>query len=102
MGKPGFNHVDAQTVELVRQTQLFLVVHAAAGRLFSVAQSGIENGDADLLWSWAFLHETSNCYDCHAMVRCLIRSKTYNSSLIIRLSYMISFANGYMKLNKSK
>ncbi len=48
-GKSGFDHVDTETVELVRQAQLLLMVHAAAGRLFSVAQSGVENFDADLL-----------------------------------------------------
>ncbi len=33
----------------MRQTQLLLVVHAASGRLFPVAQRGVENGNADLL-----------------------------------------------------
>jgi hypothetical protein len=39
----------------MRQAQLLLVVHAAAGRLFSVAQSGVENGNADLLRGHGFL-----------------------------------------------
>ena len=49
IGKPGLDHIDAEAVELMRQTQLLLMVHAATGRLFSVAQGGVENGDADLL-----------------------------------------------------
>src|SRR5260370_1254376 len=48
-GEPGFDHVGAQTVELMRQPQFFLMVHAAPGRLLSVAQGGIENGDSELL-----------------------------------------------------
>src|SRR5713101_7182036 len=44
-----FDHVDAETVKLVRQPQFFLIVHAAPGRLLSVAQGGVENGDSKLL-----------------------------------------------------
>src|SRR5579862_7927153 len=47
--KPGFNHIDAEAVELVRQTQFLLVVHAATRRLFAIAEGCVENGDADLL-----------------------------------------------------
>src|SRR5208282_4492915 len=47
-GESGFDHVDTETVELMGHAQLFLVVHAATGRLFSVAQGGVENGNADL------------------------------------------------------
>src|SRR5262249_33239485 len=36
-GEPGFNHIHTQAIELVRQTQLFLLVHAATGRLLSVS-----------------------------------------------------------------
>ena len=42
-GEPGLNHVHAQAVELMRQAQLFRPVHAATGRLLSVAKRGIEN-----------------------------------------------------------
>src|SRR5580698_7563295 len=48
-GQSGFNHGATETVELVRQAQFLLVVHAAARRLFSVAQGGVENLDADLV-----------------------------------------------------
>src|SRR5580658_3766025 len=48
-GKSGLDHVDTETVELVRQAQFFLVVHATARRLFSVAQGGVENSDLDLV-----------------------------------------------------
>jgi hypothetical protein len=48
-GKASFDHIYTEAVELVRQAQFFLMVHAATGRLFPVAQSGIENGDAELL-----------------------------------------------------
>ncbi len=48
-GESGFDDVDAEAVELVREAQFFLMVHAATGRLFSVAQSGVENGDANLV-----------------------------------------------------
>jgi len=34
---------------LVSEAQLFLMVHAATGRLFSVAQGRVENRNADLL-----------------------------------------------------
>ena len=39
----------------LRETQLLLMVHAAAWRLFSVAQSGIENSNSD----WLHRHESS-------------------------------------------
>ena len=48
-GEAGLDHVHTQAVELVRHPQLFLMVHAAAGRLFSVAQSGVENRDSGSL-----------------------------------------------------
>ena len=38
-GKAGFDDVHAQAVELVRQPQLFLHVHAASRRLLAVAQA---------------------------------------------------------------
>ena len=39
----GLDHVHAKAVELMRQAQLFLIIHAATGRLFTVAESGVEN-----------------------------------------------------------
>src|SRR5438128_12631758 len=41
-GKSSLDHIHAQTVELVRQTQLFLHVHAATRRLLAIAQGGVE------------------------------------------------------------
>src|SRR5579862_2756467 len=40
------NDVNAQPVQLLRQAQLFLLVHAAAGRLLTIAKSGIKNFNA--------------------------------------------------------
>src|SRR5579864_599203 len=41
--KSSLDDVDAQAIKLVRQAQLLLVIHAAARRLLSVAEGGIEN-----------------------------------------------------------
>ena len=47
-GKPSLDYVHAEAVKLVRQAQLFLHVHAAAGGLFAIAQSRVENRDCGL------------------------------------------------------
>ena len=44
--KAGLQDVDAQLGQLVRHAQLLGDVHAAAGRLFAVAQRGVKNEDA--------------------------------------------------------
>src|ERR1035438_7761234 len=44
--KPGLDHVDAQTVQLLSEAEFFLHVHAASRRLFAVPQSSIENSNA--------------------------------------------------------
>src|SRR5207302_3642051 len=41
----GFEDVHVQALELMRHFQLLLEIHAAAGRLLTVTQSGIENED---------------------------------------------------------
>ncbi len=41
----GFNNVDAELVELPGQAKLVFRAHAAAGRLFAVTQSRVEDGD---------------------------------------------------------
>ena len=48
-GETGLNHVHSQTVELVSQAQLFLLVHAATRRLLAIAKRGVENRDASAL-----------------------------------------------------
>ena len=40
-----FEHVDAESLELARQRELLGEVHAATGRLFAVAQRGVEDAD---------------------------------------------------------
>ena len=45
-GKPGFDHVYAEAIELMGQAQFFLHVHAATRRLLAVAKCGIEYRDA--------------------------------------------------------
>ena len=44
-GKAGFDDVDAQRGELVRHTELLVVVHGAAGRLLAVAEGGVKEDD---------------------------------------------------------
>ncbi len=44
-GKAGFDDVHAQAVELVRQPQLLLHVHAASRRLLAIAQGSVEYRD---------------------------------------------------------
>ena len=44
--KPGFDDVDAKLSQCVREAQLLIRGHAAAGRLLAVAQGGVENRDA--------------------------------------------------------
>ena len=56
IGKTRLDHIHAQTVELVSQAQLFLLVHAAARRLLAIAKRGVENRDAgSLCASWISL-----------------------------------------------
>ena len=57
IGKAGLDHVDAQIHQRLRDLQLFLEVHAAAGRLLAVAQRGVENDDRAwfVLWTWQHL-----------------------------------------------
>src|SRR6185437_7715418 len=45
-GKAGFDDVDAEVLELVSHPDLLRQVHRAAGRLFAIAQSGIEDADS--------------------------------------------------------
>ena len=44
-GKSGFDDVHAQAIELMRQAQLLLHVHAAPGRLLAIAQGSVEYPD---------------------------------------------------------
>ena len=44
--KPGFDDVDPELRERLRDPQLFWLRHAAPGRLLAVAQRGIEDEDA--------------------------------------------------------
>ncbi len=58
-GEAGLDDVHAQPVELVRQAQLFLHVHAAPGRLLAVAQGRVEYRDPCSFHAEALLHGTS-------------------------------------------
>jgi hypothetical protein len=44
-GKPGFNHVDLQALQLAGNPQLLIPGHGGAGRLLAVAQGGVENDE---------------------------------------------------------
>ena len=44
--EPGLDHVHAQPVELLGQTQFFLHIHAATRRLLAVPQRGVKDNDA--------------------------------------------------------
>jgi hypothetical protein len=44
-GEAGFEDVDAEGRELMGHAELFVVVHGAAGRLFAVAEGGVEEDD---------------------------------------------------------
>src|SRR5580704_9009357 len=45
-GKAGFNNVYPEAVELMRQPKLFLLIHAAAGRLLAISKGRVENGNS--------------------------------------------------------
>ncbi len=59
--EPGFDHVYAEAVELMGQTQFFMHVHAATRRLLAVAKCGIEYRDA--------FHGSSSMRLCYAVRR---------------------------------
>ncbi len=44
-GEAGFDHVHAESVELMRHAQLLVDVHAAARRLLAVPQGRVEHRD---------------------------------------------------------
>ena len=44
-GETGLDDVNAKALELAGDGELFIGVHAAAGRLFTIAQSGIKDED---------------------------------------------------------
>ena len=48
-GEASLEDVDAEGGDLVGEAQLFVAVHGAAGRLFAVAQGGVEEVDAGRL-----------------------------------------------------
>src|SRR5580658_699096 len=54
-GESRLDHVHTQAVELMSQTQLFRLVHAAAGRLLAVAKRSVENCNAGSLCGHDFL-----------------------------------------------
>ena len=58
-GKTGFDNVDAEALELAGQNQLFLGVHAAAGRLFTVAQGRVEDQN---LFGWGSYVDVHTLY----------------------------------------
>ncbi len=48
----GFDDVDAQIDQRLRDLQLLVEVHAAAGRLLAVAERGVENDDRSWFELW--------------------------------------------------
>ena len=44
-GKAGFDHVDAQTLQLARNAQFLIARHRGAGGLLAVAQGGVKNNE---------------------------------------------------------
>ena len=61
-GKAGLDDVHAEPLKLAGQHQLFLGVHAAAGRLFSVAQGGVEDQN---LFGWgSYVDVHTLTFDC--------------------------------------
>src|SRR5262245_57486982 len=44
--EPGFDDVHAQSLELARQQEFFLYVHAGAGRLLAISQGSVEDVNA--------------------------------------------------------
>ena len=46
IGEPGLDYIHAQPVELMRQPQLFLLVHAASRRLLAIAKGRVEDRDS--------------------------------------------------------
>ena len=78
-GEAGFDDVNAQAVKLVRQSQLFLHVHAASRRLLAVAKGSVEYCD-----SCSFHVQGPSCrYGLHA-TRTSVLSKSYNYYVSIR------------------
>ena len=61
-GEAGFDDVHAQAVELVRQAQLFLHVHAASGRLLAIAKRGVEYRDPGSFHAKVLLQVRASCY----------------------------------------
>ena len=53
-GEPGFEDIDAEFDQFGGHSQLLGYVHAAAGRLFAVPESGVEDPDS-VLHSWKVL-----------------------------------------------
>src|SRR5690606_3105143 len=55
-GEAGLDHVDLQALELARDAQLLVARHGGAGRLFAVAQGGVEDDElvchGVLLYRW--------------------------------------------------
>ncbi|KAF0129963.1 MAG: hypothetical protein FD148_1651 [Methylocystaceae bacterium] len=45
----GFDNIDAQLVEEIRDLELLFQCHRGAGRLLAVAQGGVENQDARVI-----------------------------------------------------
>ena len=61
-GKTGLDNVHAEALQLAGQHQLLLGVHAAAGRLFTVAQGRVENQNLFGWGSYVDIHLST--FDC--------------------------------------
>lgn len=56
--KAGFDHIDADVDEGLGDFELFAQVHARARGLLAVAERGVEDDDAALVWCG---HESGGC-----------------------------------------
>src|SRR5205823_9515814 len=71
-GETGFDHVDAQALELLRDAHLLFVGHRRAGALLAVAQRGVENDQ--------MIGHAASCNATHG-ARFLPRSEEHTSEL---------------------
>src|SRR5581483_3503573 len=81
--KSSLDYIHAQTVKLLRQSQLLLLVHAAARRLLAIAKRRIKNRDSCLL----------RTHKCHPSLNppqagaCPGGKKTHCSAYLYRTSF---------------
>src|ERR1017187_1115609 len=83
----GLDHIHAEAVELLGQSQLFLYIHAAARRLLAVTKRGVEDGDARPIHRFQSLRKIQSVYTLSANWH---GRKGYYSNSSISSCYTIS------------